>query len=145
MRRLHLIVGVAAVVAFLITGQLMRHHAPPMTALSDTVRLLHRSRHIYILAGGLLNLMLGLYWQQRPRGWRRPVQTAGSALLMVAPVLLVVAFAVEPDRGLHEDTLWSHAGLYGLFAGSMLHGAAGAGNPKVKGISRKGAKIAKKT
>jgi hypothetical protein len=139
-----MIVGVAAVVAFLITGQLIRHHSPPMTALSDTVRLMHRSRHIYILAAGLVNLMLGLYWQRRPHGWRRAVQTAGSTLLMVAPILLVVAFAVEPDRGFHEDTLLSHAGLYLLFAGSMLHVVAGAGTCQVKGISRKGAKIAKK-
>ena len=130
MRRLHMIVGVAAVVAFLVTGQIMRHHAPPMTALSDSVRLMHRSRHIYILAGGLVNLMLGLYWQRRPGGWRRVVQTAGSVLLVAAPVLLVAAFAVEPGRGFHEETPWSHAGLYTLFGGSMAHLAASGGRRK---------------
>ena len=129
MRRLHLIVGVAAVIAFLVTGQLMRHHTPPMTTLSDSVRLMYRSRHIYILAGGLVNLVLGLYWQQRPRGWRRAVQTAGSALLMAAPVLLVAAFAVEPTGGFHEETPWSHAGLYALFAGSMVHLAVSGRKP----------------
>lgn len=138
MRRLHLIVGVTAVIAFLITGQLMRHHSPPMTALSDAVRLMHRSRHIYILAAGLLNLILGLYWQRRPRGWQFALQTAGSAFLVLAPLLLVVAFAVEPDRGFHEETLWSHAGLYSLFAGSMLHSVANA-------VFRQSARIAKKS
>jgi peptidoglycan/LPS O-acetylase OafA/YrhL len=116
-----MIVGVAAVAAFLITGQLMRHHTPPMSTLTDSVRLIYRSRHIYILAGGLVNLMLGLYWRRQSRGWRRPVQTAGSALLLLAPALLVVAFAVEPAGGFHEETPWSHAGLYALFAGSMAH------------------------
>jgi hypothetical protein len=61
MRRLHLRVGVFAVVAFLITGQFIRHHIPPMVALSDSVRLMFRSRHIYILAAGLVNLILGVY------------------------------------------------------------------------------------
>jgi hypothetical protein len=140
-----LIVGVAAVIAFLITGQLLRHHTPPMTALTGSVRLMHRSRHLYILAAGLVNLMLGLYWQRRPDRWPFVVQTAGSAFLVLAPILLVLAFAVEPDRGFHEETLWSHAGLYALFAGSMLHLVASAENYKVKSISRKGAKIAKKT
>ena len=37
MRKLHLAVGILAAVTFLITGQPTRHHAPPMTALSDSV------------------------------------------------------------------------------------------------------------
>ena len=123
-----MIVGAAAVVAFLITGQLMRHHTPPMTTLSDSVRLMYRSRHIYILGGGLVNLMLGLYWQPQSPGWRRAVQTGGSALLLLAPVLLAVAFSVEPGGCFREDTLWSRAGLYALFGGSMAHLAASAGN-----------------
>jgi hypothetical protein len=126
MRRLHLAVGIAAVLAFLITGQLMRHHTP-MTALSDSVRLMYRSRHIYILAGGLVNLMLGLYLHRRQQGWQRAVQSTGSALLLAAPALLVVAFAVEPGRGFHEETAWSRAGLYTLFGGSMAHLAASGG------------------
>jgi len=124
MRRLHLSVGIAAVIAFLVTGQLMRHHTPPMTALSDSVRLMYRSRHIYILAGGLVNLMLGLYWRRCPGGLRSAVQSCGSVLLMAAPVLLVAAFAVEPDRGFREETPWSQTGLYALFGGSMAHLAA---------------------
>jgi len=130
MRRLHLSVGIAAVIAFLVTGQLMRHHTPPMTALSDSVRLMYRSRHIYILAGGLVNLMLGLYWQRRQQSWRWAVQSCGSALLVAAPVLLVAAFAVEPDRGFHEETPWSRTGLYVLFEGSMAHLAASGGRQK---------------
>ena len=126
MRRLHLVVGVCAVVAFLITGQLMRHHSPPMATLSDSVRLMYRSRHIYILAAGLLNLVLGVHFQRHREGWRKAVQAAGSALLLASPALLILAFTVEPGRGFHEETLWSHAGLYALFGGSMTHFACGA-------------------
>jgi hypothetical protein len=59
MRRYLLWVGVLVVGVFLITGQFMRHHEPPMGTLGDSVRLMFRSRHIYILASGLVNLMLG--------------------------------------------------------------------------------------
>src|SRR5437899_1107560 len=84
MRRLHLIVGVCAVIAFLITGQFMSHHSPPMATMSDSARLMYRSRHIYILAAGLLNLVLGVYFQRHHEGWRRAVQAAASALLLAS-------------------------------------------------------------
>ena len=121
MRVLHLGVGGGAVIAFLITGQLMRHHTPPMAAMSDSARLMLRSRHIYILAAALVNLVLGVYLQRQGKGWRRVVQAAGSAFLIASPVLLVLAFAAEPRRGFQQEMPWSHAGLYALFAGSIAH------------------------
>lgn len=124
MRKLHLAVGMFIVAAFLLTGQFMRFHAPPMSTLSDSTRLLFRSRHIYILSSGLINLMLGLYLHPLPEGWRRVVQTAGSALLLGAPVPLLAAFVVEPHTRFLEHTLYSSAGLYALFGGAMAHLAA---------------------
>jgi hypothetical protein len=88
-----------------------------MVVLSDSARLMFRSRHIYILAAGLVNLMLGVYLQRQAAGWRRVVQSAGSTLVIVSPALLVVAFTVEPSRGFHEEMRWSAAGLYVLFLG----------------------------
>ncbi len=119
-----------AVLVFLITGQLIHHHTPPMATLGDSARLMFRSRHIYILAAGLVNLMLGLYLERHGTGWRRMVQTAGSAVMLVSPVLLVVAFAVEPGRGFQEEMRWTTAGLYLLFGGSMAHLASGIGAAK---------------
>jgi hypothetical protein len=92
-----------------------------MTSLSDSARLMYRSRHLYILAGGLVNLALGLYLHRHSGGWRRAAQAVGSALLMVSPLLLVFAFAVEPSRGFQQETWLSHFGLYALFGGSMVH------------------------
>jgi hypothetical protein len=45
-----------------------------MVALSDSARLMFRSRHIYILAAGLVNLVLGVYFERQARGWRRVVK-----------------------------------------------------------------------
>jgi hypothetical protein len=120
MRKLHLWTGILTVIIFLLTGQFMRHHQPPMTAFTPEVRLLFRSRHIYILAAGLVNLMLGLYLQ-RSRDWRGRAQLLGSALLLASPALLILAFTREPQRGFQTETIFSHWGLYALFAGCMLH------------------------
>ena len=127
---MHLAVGVFAVFTFLATGQFMRHHTPPMVTLSDSARLMFRSRHIYILAGGLVNLILGVYLQRQARGWRRVVQAAGSAFLIASPALLILAFIIEPERGFHEEMRWSASGLYALFVGSMAHLACGTGHVK---------------
>ncbi len=124
MRRLHFILGWLTVIAFLITGQLMRHHSPPLVTMSDSVRLMYRSRHIYILAAGLLHLILGIYWQALT-GWRRRLQSAGSVLLVAAVPLLIAAFFVEPSLDLRDAGMWSHLGLYSLFAGAMLHAICG--------------------
>ena len=129
MRRTHLVVGVLTVVIFIITGQLMRHHTPPMGTLNDAARLMFRSRHIYILASGLVNAMLGLYLQHRT-GWHRIVQVIGSAFVIVSPALLVPAFAVDPARGFQPEMWWSAAGLYALFGGCMLHLASSIGKPR---------------
>jgi hypothetical protein len=124
MRRLHFILGWLTVITFLITGQLMRHHSPPLVAMSDSVRLMYRSRHIYILAAGLVHLMLGINWQALG-GRRRMAQSAGSVLLAAAVPFLIAAFFVEPLHQLADATLWSHLGLYLLFAGAMLHAVCG--------------------
>src|SRR5277367_6736729 len=99
MRRFHLIAGIIAVTVFLITGLFMRHHQPPLETLGDAARLMYRSRHIYILAAGLINLILGLYLQRQAAGWRRIAQNAGSGLILASLVPLVLAFILEPKRG----------------------------------------------
>jgi hypothetical protein len=120
MRAVHRWIGLLTVVVFLISGQFLRHHHPPIDTLSDSARLMLRSRHIYILSSGLVNLMLGLY-VQRGLGWRGVVQLIGSGLVMVSPALLVLAFVVETPRGFQAEMVWSHLGLYALFGGCMLH------------------------
>jgi hypothetical protein len=134
MRRLHLVLGILTLLAFLTTGQIMRLHQPPLSTLTDATRLLYRSRHIYILGAGLVNLMLGLYLQPAFPGWRRITQTVGSALVLLAPVLLVLGFATEPRTGLPLEQGWASAGLYSLFGGSLLHAVAHIGKPAKPGL-----------
>ena len=127
MRRLHLIVGLLAIAAFLLTGMIMRTHTPPLIGLSSEIRMMYRSRHLYILAAAIANLLLGLYLRLQPAGWRRILQYLGSILFLVAPVLLILAFAAEPPAGLTGNTGRSSFGQYALFGGAVAHflGAAG--------------------
>src|SRR5919202_7100465 len=96
MKRLHLYVGAAALAAFLLTGQYMDYLDVRSGALGETARAMFRSRHIYLLMAGLVNLGVGSYFVTRGRGWRRGLQLTGSALVLVAPVLMLAAFFTEP-------------------------------------------------
>jgi hypothetical protein len=120
MRRTHLAAGLVTVAAFLISGRFLRHHHPPMDTLGDSARLMFRSRHIYLLAAGLVNLMLGLYLR-REKGWRGGVQLVAFGFLIASPICLAVAFVREPAAGFQPEMIWSSLGLYLLFGGCMLH------------------------
>lgn len=54
-RRIHLILGLLVFVAFTTTGSYMRDF-PDKGAISQELRLLMRSRHIYILFSALIHL-----------------------------------------------------------------------------------------
>jgi len=120
-RRIHLIVGLLSTLAFVLTGQVMRHHHPPISSLAPDIHMMFVSRHIYLLGAALLNLILGLYLRDRPAGWRLMMQRFASILICVAPVLLLVAFCVEPERGMAGRGWWSRSGVFTAFGGVILH------------------------
>ena len=120
LRKLHLLTGILTITIFLVTGQIMSHHQPAMRMLSDSQRLLFRSRHLYILASGLVNLMIGLYLQTW-NGWRAAMQRFGSGLLILSPIFLVLAFRHDPGHDLQSHLWHSAVGLFALFGGCMLH------------------------
>lgn len=120
MRRIHLALGIVTLVAFVASGQVLLRHIPPMHLLGDDVRLMYRSRHIYLLTSGITNVLLGLYFVPCRAPWRRSVQFAGSLLLFAAPVLLGMAFLAETGHGL--DRTWrSSFGMFAMVGGTLLH------------------------
>jgi hypothetical protein len=129
-RRIHLIVGLVGVLTFLLTGQAMSHHHPAMTALPPDIRMMYVSRHLYLLGAALVNLALGLYLQLRSAGWRRFLQHLGSLLIVLSPILLLLAFLAEPERGLVGRGWRSQFGLFTLFGGVLFHWIATFFSPK---------------
>ena len=125
MRRAHLIFGITAVFAFILTGQYMDRGLAHLRGMADAPRMLFRSRHIYILLAGLLNLGLGTYLTPQPQEWRRLLQLAGSVLIFGATSLLVLAFFYEPMRGSLQYIPFTQGGIYAIAAGTLAHAIAG--------------------
>ena len=106
--------------AFLLTGQYMDKYYNHLVGMPDGPRLLYRTRHIFILLAGLLNLGIGAYFTSRIQTWRRTMQLLGSLLIFVASFLFLIAFFYEP--GLSDlHTPLSHWGTYTIATGALLH------------------------
>jgi len=124
MKKAHLIFGVLIVVGFLLTGQYMDKFHNHLVGIADGPRLLYRTRHIFILLAGLLNLGIGAYFTYRLEPWRRTMQLLGSLLIFIASLLFVIAFFYEP--GLSDlHTPLSHWGTYTIATDAVLHVISG--------------------
>lgn len=129
MKKAHLIFGVLIVVAFLLTGQYMDKFYNHMHGVADGPRLLYRTRHIFILLAGLLNLGIGAYFTYRVERLQRTLQLLGSLLIFVASLLFLVAFFYEPHLADLKTPL-SHWGTYTIATGALLHVSSGV-SPRV--------------
>lgn len=109
---------------FLLTGQYMDKFYNHLDGMPDAPRLLYRTRHIFILLAGLLNLAIGAYFTDRIQAWPRLIQLLGSLFIFAASFLFIIAFFYEPHLSdLH--TPLSHWGTYTISAGSLLHVISG--------------------
>ena len=126
MKRFHLIFGGVVILIFILTGQYMDKFLHHLVGMPDGPRMLYRTRHIYILLSGLLNLGIGTYFTY---GWtrlRRALQFLGSALIVAATTLFITGFFWEAKlTGL--ETPWSGQGIYLLAYGTLFHFFSGLG------------------
>lgn len=124
MKLLHLVVGALILVAFLLTGQYMDYLDVRSGRLGDATRMMYRSRHIYILLAGLVNLGVGAYFVRRAGGWRKALQTVGSILILVAPLLMLAAFFSESSvPGLRRH--FTLPAIIILSVGTLCHALSG--------------------
>jgi hypothetical protein len=120
MKKAHLIFGAFMLLAFLLTGQYMDKYFNHLVGMPNGPRLLYRTRHIFILLAGLLNLGMGAYFTYQRETWRRILQLIGSLLIVAASFLFLIAFFYEPNlTNLH--TPLSHWGTYTITTGVLLH------------------------
>ena len=116
----HLIFGLVMFVVFVTTGKFMRVDFPNKDAIPQELRILMRSRHIYILFSALIHLSIATYYQVRTQTAAKILQYAGSFFLTAASVLLVWAFIWETYTVQHFSDL-SRNGIYFSLAGVVLH------------------------
>jgi hypothetical protein len=130
MKKVHLVFGVFVVIAFLLTGQYMDKFHNHLVGVADGPRLLYRTRHIFILLAGLLNLGIGAYFTYRIETWQRTIQLLGSLLIFAASFPFVIAFFYEPNLGTLRTPL-SHWGTYTIATGAVLHVLSGIGQNRI--------------
>jgi hypothetical protein len=123
LRMAHLVVGALTIGAFIVTGLVMYGHEPALSTMDWGDRLLFRSRHVYILAAGLVCLSLGLHYALPVVHLRRTIAIAGSLLALASAPLLFFAFFAEPMASREPGPL-SALGLYALFGGVALYALA---------------------
>ncbi|MEP1471462.1 MAG: hypothetical protein ABJK20_18720 [Halieaceae bacterium] len=95
-RTLHLAIGAAGLLLFVLTGQYMERFAG-VPELPDTERMLYRSNHIYLLLVCACNIAAGFF--MKPAGPANVLQMSCSVALMALPFLFAVAFFIEPASG----------------------------------------------
>ena len=100
-----------------------------MVGVPDGIRLLYRTRHIFILLAGLLNLSIAAYFTYQLQPWRRILQLIGSVLIFIASILFIAAFFYEPGLS-NLYTPLSHWGTYTIAAGIAFHLVSGARQKK---------------
>ena len=132
MKKAHLIFGVAVVIVFLLTGQYMDKHFHHLVGMPDAPRLLYRTRHIFILLSGLLNLGIGAYFTYRVETWQRTIQLLGSLFIFAASFLFMIGFFYEPNLS-NLRTPLSHYGAYAIAAGTVLHVIGGVKSKEQQG------------
>jgi hypothetical protein len=116
----HRVVGLATILLFAATGQIMDRLDLDHMAVESAARLLYRSRHIYLLFAGLVNLAVGMRFILPISGMGSRVAVLGSVLMLVAPVPLTIAFFVEPPR-LGQVTLPAILGIFASYLGLLFY------------------------
>lgn len=116
----HLIFGIIVFVVFLVTGKFMRVDFPDKEIIPQDLRILMRSRHIYILLSAFAHILLGLYLQIRPHILQKSLQMLGSFLLFAGTIILICAFFYETYTTQHFSEA-SRFGLYTTLGGTILH------------------------
>lgn len=135
-KRLHAIVGMSTVLVFLGTGAYMRMSFPELYDGNEVIRYLFRANHVYILFAGLLNVLPGLYLSWSIIPWRKSLQRAGSWMILIAPVLFLAAFIIEPVQASPMRPLTVTAAFV-ILVGVTLHGIAVAARSRKQGAGTK--------
>jgi uncharacterized membrane protein len=126
MKWFHLAVGIVLFIAFCVTGRMMRLDFPDKDVIPPDLRILMRSRHIYILFNAMIFLVLGVYFRFSRRLWQRVIQIIGSVTILVAAAHLFWGWYLESyELGHFSDV--SRWGIYLSLAGVGFHLIGGVG------------------
>jgi hypothetical protein len=119
LKKVHLIVGLIALVIFPLTGAYMRIYLTDEFAASDRLRFSMRANHIYILLSSLIHISLGSYLRVSAKQRWANLQTAASLFLFISTGLVIAAFLAEIKMGL--DRPFTLLAMVLASGGTLLH------------------------
>lgn len=126
-QRTHWVVGTITLILFLLAGAYMRFIAV-VPQLADAPRLVYRSRFLFLLLIAVANLTLS---HVQPK---RFLDRTASWIILIAPAPMIVAFFIEPTRGVHSSA-WTVTTMRALFVAALL--LAVAHRPRAAALSAK--------
>ena len=100
LKKVHLTVGLIALVIFPLTGAYMRIYLADEFADNDRFRFSMRANHIYILLSSLIHISLGSYLRVSAKQRWANLQAAASMLLFTSTALVIAAFLAEFKMGI---------------------------------------------
>jgi hypothetical protein len=103
---------------------MMRADFPDKDLISPELRILMRSRHIYILFNSLIWLVLGTYYRPDRRSLNLALQRAGTLLLLISSACLLYGWYTESYVFAHYTDI-SRWGIYLSLAGVGSHVVGG--------------------
>jgi hypothetical protein len=118
LRKLHLVVGLAGVLAFVLSGQYM-YLGLEVRYMEAAPRAFTRGTHIYLMYASVLNVALGCFHSPSEQRAPRVLQALASWAILAGPLLLVISFVAEPYQPDLERPLSRYANLL-AFGGTFL-------------------------
>jgi uncharacterized membrane protein YsdA (DUF1294 family) len=119
LRFTNLSIGIAVVILFAITGQLMRHYYLNETA-PDVERMFRRSRHLYLLLIGLTQGGIGIYIAAYQHKLAHRLQWLATAVMTLSAALLIYAFFYEIPHTIIKTNV-SRIALFMLLGSVTIH------------------------
>ncbi|MBD2704921.1 hypothetical protein IC229_30090 [Spirosoma sp. BT702] len=118
---LYLGIGIASLLFFAWTGRYLRTTYPDKQAMDMGLRIMLRSRHIFILLVSLMEVGIGLYIEQAKKPIAIFLQWVATTTLLAAHGLFVYAFFYEVDPIYVPQTPILHKAAYLIVASVIMH------------------------
>ncbi len=119
--KIHIYIGIAIVIVFLLTGQYMHHNFNHLKDMEPMNRALFRAGHLYILLFGLINISLGAYFKPIEHKLFEKIQLLASIIVFIASFLVILGFFQElPSKEM--DRPITRYSLYVILLGVSMHG-----------------------
>lgn len=115
-KNLLLAYGTVALMLFLYSGYAMQEGFPNLYSSDITIRYQYRANHIYLLFSSLLILLYASSYSRSTSRYTNQLNITVSMLFILAHILLVFAFFIEPAQANIDKPLSFYGVVVNLIA-----------------------------